>query len=342
MSLQRRITTVVVVSVITLLIWFLAEGRTRSNETFPGRVQFVVASGDSPADFAVTPAQIPVQISVSGPATAIRAARLSLRSESLRIEVAAEHGRRELNDLTGLVSRLPEIRKLGIEIMSIDPTDVVLDIAERVPRQATIRPLLPAETRVEDLTVLPKQATIKVLRPDLKKLPEPLLLEAIVDPDDLASLEPGGDHIVNATLRLAGDTILSASATIDPPTAAVRFRLLGSLRQATVDTVRVMVLTAPDDFGAFSVTVADKLLSQVNIEADPSTIDRIQSGMNVFAVVYLKRDDLEKRIASKQVSFLMALDIDGPGRNVQIVGGDEALPVVKLSIEPRPANAESS
>ncbi len=340
MSLKQRITTVIVVSVVTLLIWLVAEGRTRSSETFPGRVQFVVASGDSPADFAVSPAQIPVMISVSGPASAIREARSSLRSESLRIEVAAEHGRRELNDLTGLVSKLSEIRKMGIEVVSIDPTDVVIDIAERVPRQATIRPLLPAETRVEDLSVTPKQATIYVLRPDLKKLADPLLLEAIVDPEDLASLEPGGDHTVNATLRLAGDAVLSAAATIDPPTAAVRFRLLGSLRQTTIDTVRVMVLTAPEDLGAFDVTVADKLLAQVEIEADPETISRIDNGMNVFAVVYLKRDDLEKRIASKQVSFLIALDIDGPGRGVQITGGDNALPRVALTIKLREPQAQ--
>ena len=341
MSVRRRVTTVIVVSVVTLLIWLVAEGRTRSSETFPGRVQFVVASGDSPAHFEVSPAQIPVMITVSGPASAIREARSSLLSESLRIEVAAEHGRRELNDLMGLVAQLNKIRKMGVEVVSIDPTDVVLDIAERVPRQATVRPLLPAETRVEDLSVEPKQATIYVLRPDLKKLPDPLLVEAIVDPDDLTSLERGGDHTVNATLRLAGDTALGAAATIDPPSAAVRFRLLGSLRQTTIDTVRVMVLTAPEDLGAFDVTVADKLLAQVDIEADPDTIDRIESGMNVFAVVYLKRDDLEKRIASKQVAFLIALDIDGPGRGVQIVGGDSELPTVALTIEPRPADVES-
>lgn len=339
MTLRSRITTIVVVSVITLLIWLVAEGRTRSSEAFPGRVQFVVAAGDAPADFTVSPAQIPVMVSVSGPATAIRAARSKLRSESLRIEVAAEHGRRELNDLTELVAKLPSIKSLGVEIVSIDPTDVVLDIEERVPRQATIRPLLPAETRVEELSVEPMHATIYVLRPDLRALPDPPLVEAIVDPDDLASLEPGGDHTVNATLRLAGDAALAAGATIDPPSAAVRFRLLGSLRQTTIDAVRVMVLTAPEDLGEFSVTVTDKLLGQVEIEADPETIDRIEAGMNVFAIVYLKRDDLEKRIASKQVAFLMALDIDGPGRWVQIVGGPDQLPTVALEIKAAEAAA---
>ncbi|MCH2136397.1 MAG: hypothetical protein MK101_07425 [Phycisphaerales bacterium] len=336
MTLRSRITTIVVVSVITLLIWLVAEGRTRDSETFPGRVQFVVAAGDSTADFTVSPAQIPVQVSVSGPASAIREARTRLRSESLRIEVTAEHGRRELNNLTDLVAKLPSIRALGVEIVSIDPTDVVLDVEERVPRQATIRPLLPAETRVEDLTVDPLHATIYVLRPDLRNLPDPPLVEAIVDPDDLSALEPGGEHTVNATLRLAGDASLSSGATIDPPSAAVRFRLLGSLRQTTVDTVRVMVVTAPEDLGAFKVSVEDKLLDNVEIEADPETIDLIESGMNVFAVVYLKRDDLEKRIASKQVAFLIALDIDGPGRWVQIVGGQSQLPPVNLTIETVP------
>ena len=335
MSLRRRITTIVVVSFITLLIWLVAEGRTRSSEVFPGRVQFVVAAGDSTGNFAVSPAQIPVMVSLAGPASAIREARSTLRNASLSIEVSAEHGRRELNDLTGLIAALPAIRELGVEIESIDPEDVVLDIEERVPRTATVRPLMPAESRVEDLTVDPKHVTVYVLRPDLRNLPETPVVEAIIDPDDLVALEPGGDHTVNATLRLADNHALSSVATIDPPSAQVRFRLLGSLRQLTVDRVRVLVLTAPQDLGAYHVKIAEPLLRDVRIEAAPETIDAIARGdLFVTAVVYLTTDEKEKRIQTKQATFLEAVGGDSPGLPVQIVGGDASMPEVALTIEP--------
>lgn len=335
MSLPRRILTIVVVSIVSLLIWLVAESRTRSVESFPGRIEFVVAAGDGSANFSVTPSGIPVTVNVAGPAAAIRKARELLRRESLSIEVPAEHGPHEVADLTALVNKLPSIRALGLDVESVDPDYQVLNIEERVPRLATVRPVLPAESRVEDLSVEPKSATIYVLSPDLKKLPETPIVEAIVDPLDLTSLDPGKDHTVNATLRLAGEHTLSAAATIDPPSAQVRFRLLGALQQLMVDRVRVVILTPPPNIGAFTVTVAEPLLSDVMVESIPETISMIQSGERlVFAVVYLTTDEMEKRITSKRVAALLAVRGDAPGRPVHIVGGEEAMPIIEFSIEP--------
>ena len=331
----RRLITILVVSIVTLLIWMVAESHTRSTQSFPGRLEFVVAAGEGSASFAVSPSGVPVTLNVSGPASAIRKTRELLRRESLSIEVPAEHGRSEINDLTSLVNNLPSIRTLGIDVTSVDPDFQVLDIEERVPRTATVRPLLPVDSRVEDLSVEPKNATIYVLRPDLARLPETPVVEAIVDPADLMSLEPGKAHTVNATLRLADDVALSSPATIEPPSAQVRFRLLGALRQLTVDRVRVVVLTPPPNIGDFNVTVAEPLLPDVLIEAIPETIEMIEAGERlVFAVVYLTTDEMEKRITSKRAAALMAVRGDSPGRPVQMVGGVDALPVIEFTIEP--------
>ena len=330
----RRILTISIVSIVTLLIWLVAESRTRSSETFPGRVEFVVAAGDGSANFSVTPSAIPVTVQVAGPASSIRNARELLRRESLPVEIPAEHGPREVTGLTAAINALPAIRELGVSVTTVDPEYQVLNIEERVPHTATVRPVMPAESRVEDLSVDPKNVTIYVLRPDLRSLPEAPVVEAVVDPDDLTSLEPGKVHSVNATLRLAGDSALSTSASIAPPSAQVHFKLLGALRQMTVDSVRVVVVTAPEDVGDFVVTVGNPRLQDVQVEAVPETINLIESGERfVFAVVYLTRDDMEKRIESKQAATLLAVKGDSTGQPVQIVG---PLPTIDLTIEPAP------
>jgi len=333
MSLPRKSGTYLIVTIVTLLIWMLAAAKTRQVDTVAGRLDFTVASDSSGDRFQVSPGQIPITITLEGPALAVRDARGLLTTSPLRVPLPAEHGRQEIDDLAGRIQGLDVMRDTGVSVLSIDPSRFSVDVTEFVTRTAVTRADIQTTSTVQDVSIAPTEVSVTVPRSVVHELPDRLVVDAIVDPRDILRLEPGVLHTVDGTLQLPDSVRVSGSATIDPPTARVSFQLVARQRRATVPKVRVQIVSSPEDFGLYHVELANPLLADVSIEASPDAIADVQAGKaQVIAVVHLSTNDKERQLDRKAVSFFAIVRKDGEA--IPIAGSlkDDPHPTVELVI----------
>ena len=335
MKWPREFGTIVLVTVVTILIWLLAAAKTRQVETLAGRLEFTVASDAAGDRFQVSPAQIPVTVTLEGPALRVREARNVLTSAPISIPLPAEHGTQEITQLITLVQSAQTIASTGVTVVGVEPPTAVVDITEFVRKTAVTRADIQSASTVQDVAVTPKEVSVLAPRDVVHELPETVVVDAVVDPRDVARLEPGVLHTVECALKLPDSLQLASAVTIDPPTALVSFQLVARQRRAVVPRVRIQVISTPQDFAAYEIELSEPMLSDVTIEASPSDISEVQAGRaQVIAVVHLSTNDKERSIESKRVSFFAVLRSDGVATTITATVSDEAHPAVSLSIKP--------
>ncbi len=333
MKWPREVGTIILVTVVTVLIWLLAAAKTRQTDTLSGRLTMTVASDSTGDRFQVVPAEVPVTLTIEGPAIAVRETRSLLTASPLEFPLPAEPGRHEISRLAERIQEINSIRDIGATIVTVDPPSVAVDIEEFVTRTAVTRADIGDASTVQEVSVSPKEATVTVPRTVLHELPEALVVDAVVDARDIARLEPGVLHTVEGALRLQGDGDLAQLVTISPPTAAISFKLLARQQQAVVERVRIQVVSSPQDFGAYQVKLLNPILSGVSIEAAPEDIRAVSDGRaQVVALIHLSTNDKERGIESKPVSFFAILHADGEAAPVTGSLDGNVHPDVPLSI----------
>ncbi len=329
----RQFGTIVLVTVVTILIWLLAAAKTRETETIAGRLDFTVASDSSGERYDVSPSPIPMTLTIVGPALAVRNTRDLLNTSPLHIPLPAEHGRQEIANLAKVIQDVEDIRDLGVSVVSVDPARITVDITEFVTLTAVTRADIQAASTVQDVSVAPKDVQVTVPRSIAHQLPDPLVVEATVDPRDIARLEPGVLHTVDGTLRLPDSAQLSVPVTIEPASARVSFQLLARQRRATVPRVRIQIISSPQDFGTYQVTLTEPLLSDVDIEASPDDISEVEAGRaQIIALVHLTTNDKERSVEKKAVSFFAIVRPDGTATPVLGHWQDNPHPEIALTI----------
>lgn len=329
----RRFGTIVLVTVVTILIWLLAAAKTRETETIAGRLDFTVASDSLGERYDVSPSPIPMTLTIEGPALAVRDTRNLLNGSPLHIPLPPEQGRQEIANLAKVIQGVEAIRDLGVSIVSVDPARITVDVTEFVTLTAVTRADIQAASTVQDVSVAPKDVQVTVPRSVAHQLPDPLVVEAVVDPRDISRLEPGVLHTVDGTLRLPDSATLSSPITIEPASARVSFQLLARQRRAVVPRVRIQIISSPHDFGAYKVTLAEPLLSDVNIEASPDDIAEVESGQaQIIAMVHLTTNDKERAVEKKAVSFFAIVRPDGTATPVLGSLQDNPHPEIALTI----------
>ena len=335
MRSPRQFGTIVLVTVVTILIWLLAAAKTRETETIAGRLDFTVASDSSGERYDVSPSPIPMTLTIEGPALAVRETRNLLYGSPLHIPLPAQQGRQEIANLAKLIQGVEAIRDLGVSVVSVDPARVSIDITEFVTLTAVTRADIQAASTVQDVSVAPKDVEVTVPRSVVHLLPDPLVVEAVVDPRDIARLEPGVLHTVDGTLRLPGSVDLPTAVTIEPASARVSFQLLARQRQATVPLVRIQIISSPQDYGTWHVTLPEPRLIDVDIEASPDDTAEVEAGhAQVIAVVHLTTNDKERAVEKKAVSFFAIVRPDGTATPVLGKWKDNPHPEIALTITP--------
>ncbi|MCP4758550.1 MAG: hypothetical protein GY894_00345 [Planctomycetes bacterium] len=333
MKWPREFSTIVLVTIVTILIWLLAAAKTRQVEILAGQLEFTVASDAAGDRYQVTPSQIPVTVTLEGPALRVRQARNVLTSASIRIPLPAEHGVQEISQLVTLVQVAQTIAETGVTVVGVEPPTAVVEITEFIRRTAVTRADIQSASTVQDVSVTPKEVSVSAPQDVVHELPETLVVDAVVDPRDVARLEPGVLHTVECALKLPDSLRLPVGVTIDPPTALVSFQLVARQRRADVPRVRIQVISTPQDFAAYAIELSEPMLTDVTIEASPDDISEVQAGRaQVIAVVHLSTNDKERGIESKPISFFAILRSDGTATPITATVNDNAHPEVSLSI----------
>jgi hypothetical protein len=336
MPFRGEVWTYVLVTVVTLLVWIWAAGKTRDQTTLSASIRF---APPSEAEYLASPAELPVKVTVVGSSQALRNAEDRLRNP-LSVPVVPEPGSRSVTiELDQAIAERPELARTGVEIIAVDPPSIIVQVDQVVHVTAAVRPAL-GDVRTEGpIEIDPPQVDVAMPSVLRAQYAETLIAEAYVEPSRLARLEHGERHTLEAPLRLADWRGAAGSLVFNPPVVRVTFTPRSRLEQITLD-VRVQVLSPPEDSGEYVVELAEssKVIPAVTIEAESDLVRRIRSGeVKVVAVVQLSTRDKEQRIESKPVTCVLALRSDAPGllgatTVAATIAGSREPPVVQLRI----------
>jgi len=333
MTFPKETATLLIVTIVTVLVWLLAAAKTREVDTIAGRLDLSVASDSAGDRFQVSPDRIPISVTLEGPAIAVREARQLLTSSRLPISLPAEHGRMDIESLAEEVRAVERIRSSGVAVVAVEPPTLTVDVTEFVERKAVTRARFPEAASVQDISITPQEVAISIPMRQIHDMPETLTAEATVDQRDLMGLEPGVLHTLDATLSIVDGPSQTSDLTITPATARVSFRLVARHRILTIPRVRIQIASAPEDFGAWSVTVPQPFLENVEIEASLEIMEAVEQGRApVVAIVHLTTSEKERTIDSKVVSFFAVVDSDGVATPVAGSAAGESHPTVSLEI----------
>ena len=330
--------TLILVTIVTLLIWLLAEDLTRQESTLRSAgVAFAVADPDR---FAVEPDRVEVTLSVGGSNRSVSTLREIVENETLTIGLDTKEGIVSIDDLAKRLNELPTVSKTGVKILSVQSPTRTIKITELAEITAPVRPRLPEGSLVQDPVVSQKEARIILPRREAAKLPENLTLEAVVDPKDMQHLEPGDAKTVDAIIKLPEEYASMQDVSIIPADARVSFRLVSRYSSVDLDKVYVQLLINAATADAFKITLLEPVLRNVQVETSTELAAQLAPGPNgeppaarVVAVLPLSNLELEQGVESKPVAYFMAQLPDGTGQEVTASVDGEAHPLIQISVE---------
>ncbi|MEL6795681.1 MAG: hypothetical protein AAFO89_02550 [Planctomycetota bacterium] len=336
-GLIAQLRTVGIVTVLTVLVWVVAESESLTAERIETEVTMV---GDAQAGLVMVPVRDGawtgrVTIEVAGGAAAVSRLREPLRAgfdlEPGQGTVPIESGRHVL-DLADAVRSLPAFQRSGLTIASIEPEQVEVDIVRLVTRDADIVVRLPAGLDVSSVVAEPRRARLTY-------------------PDSAADAVERGVEIVAAVSAAQADDIIVGSrstirdvplllppmltgspfASIEPTSVSVIATLEQREDTVTLDAVPVRIQRPAFQADRWIVRVdeADQLLSGVVVTGPSDLIAQIRSNeLRIFATVSLTPDDLDRLITEKAVTFS---ELPTPLRF------ETERATVRLQIEPAPS-----
>ncbi len=330
--MKRRddIWTIIFVTVVAVVIWIWAARNTQQEATVMTHVTF---RGPDGAASIVTPNREVVQLSLTGSRGAVEEARAAM-APGLEVVVPASSGEVLLDGLARRIEALDLVRSTGVSIVAAEPASVTVNVKMLASSDAAVRPVLPGVTVSGDITVDPATVTVQLPESVRAALPKSLTVDAVLDRSRLEQLAPGVVHTLDAAVRLPSP-LDATGATVTPQRVSVTFKVQSKTTKTTLDQVRVLLAGPPEDYAAFAVSLPQRVLHDVIIEADHELVAEIEAGeTTVFAIVRLASRDMEQRIDHKAVAAFMAIREDGSGVHVIARLVDPAMLNIELEITP--------
>ena len=336
MDWRKETWTVVLVTIVTVLIWFWAAGETRDQQRLNARIRFNVPD---PENWAITPDQIVIGLLIEGSKLSLQNAESLLR-RPLNVTVPAAAGRQTV-DLAERVRLHEELRATGVTVLSVDLAATEIDIDGMQQSKMRVRPVLPGVTTEGEVTVDPAEVTVTMPSDVRQRLTQNLLVEAPLEKFEIERLEPGVRQTRDVKVRLPEDVGPIEHASISPAKVRVSFTIRSKQRDVTLDSVRVQVVSSPEDLASNTVEIDPKLLRNVTVSADFDLARQIENGeASVVAMVPLSARDIDVRVESKPIAYFVAMipESNGSMRGEIVrarIGNSDAPPVVRLTIAPR-------
>ena len=135
MSRRADILSLVLVSIVALLIWLVAEDYTSEDTTIQTRLDFTPSNV---RHYVVDPPYTEVTLQLGGTNRAINKMRTLLQNESLAITSPAGNGPHTFEDLAAQIRSIPGVRETGVSIDGVEPANFSIDITELVTVDAVV------------------------------------------------------------------------------------------------------------------------------------------------------------------------------------------------------------
>ncbi|MEL7484659.1 MAG: hypothetical protein AAFN41_09920, partial [Planctomycetota bacterium] len=311
-GLLSMLRTFVIVTVLTGLVWVVAEGESLARERLESPVTI---TGDPQLGLVMVPANGSVWggrvvVELEGGAAAISQIRETLRT-GFRLEpglegVPAEPGEHTL-DLAAVVRALPVFDGSGITVRTVEPERVDIELVQLLTREYDVVVRLPDGIDVSSVVAEPRR--VRLTYPDAAAAAIDRGVEIVADvPRDQAEAVAIGSRSTIRDVPLMLPDVLAGSpfASLDPASVSVIATLEQREESVTLDAVPVRIQRPAFQAERWMVRVAesDQLLSGVVVTGPSDLIAQIRSNeLRIFATVNLTPDDLDAQITEKAVTF---------------------------------------
>ncbi len=336
-KLLALVKTALIVTVLTALIWVVAESESLTGERLEAPVRI---GGDEAAGLVMVPADRDawngrVIIDLEGGAAALSRLRETLRL-GFRLEpgeggVPLEPGR-HLVDLAAVVRSLQVLEGSGITVGSVEPEQIEVDIVRLLTREVDVVVRLPAGMDVSSVVAEPRRVRLTYPSSAADAVDRGVEIVASVPPDAADELSVGSRSTIRDVPLIVPDVLTgSPFASIEPASVSVIATLEQREDSVTLDAVPVRIQRPAFQAERWIVRVdeRDQLLSGVVVTGPSDLIARIRSNdLRIFATVSLTPDDLDAQITEKAITFS---ELPTPLRF------DTQRATVRLRIDPMPA-----
>lgn len=221
-SWKERLLSFATVTATAALIWIWASSQTRQSADANCRLHFVPSAADTQSVGPEEP--ISVRIQFSGSKSEVEDAVNAVNGRVFDIVVGSAGvpstpGGHEVS-LAELIAAMPAIEETGVRVQSVQPSIANVAIETVVRREARILVRTASGGPARAAVAEPAVVSIWVPEPLLPRLPEPIVVEAIVGDGFMAS-PPGSTTDVPVALP-ADTAALIGRARMDPVRVRVR------------------------------------------------------------------------------------------------------------------------
>lgn len=340
-AMSDRVRTFSLVTLITALIWLVAESESLRTETLTFDVT-VQSSGNKAVRLSPDQAwNRRVEVTVRGPTSAIDQLRQTV---SPGVRLAPGEGLPLDAGPTTVVLReaLRETEAFagsGITPVECTPATVRMEVADLVEHSMEVRGVLDAE--VEGVVrVSPAQVTLRVPQEVANELDGSATLIARAPRSVVNGAPPGVEQQVEGVpVELPAEMAGAWGISGPLPRVTVTFTLRETVSSVTLPQVPVQIGLAPIELPRWEVSVADQFIRDVTVTGPRDVISRLQGNgdqpppLRVVALVWLSFEDLERGIETKEAEFV-ALP-----RPREAISFEAASPIVSLRIQRRSGEA---
>lgn len=305
--MRERITTFILVSLVTLTIWLYAEAESLGTRAETVAIEFVAGIPDLAVRITDSEWNGQVRVQLSGSRSALDRARTALESR-----VTVQAGTMGLPDvdadtrlkLTEILRRYEPLLATGVTVESAEPAHVGVQVRRLIVVQAPIRAELPSVQVSGDVTITPSRAELRVPERLWEELDPPPEVLARPTAEQLAQLAASGAVALQVNLRLPPRLEGVRDVSLITKQASLSFSIKSTLTTAQF-AVPVQLLLPSIEQNEWVVAVdPQSTFLDVEVAAPAEIMDRLKSPEEgLIAVLSLSSDDLAQGISSKDVSF---------------------------------------
>lgn len=321
--------TFVIVTLVSVLIWIVAEGESLSTD----RVEVVVRLVNEGGEIAMRPSTDSnwtgrVIVEMEGSTTEVSKLRDRLRDPLAFLPgdpgVPVAPGRHTI-DLAEVLRQSKVFEGTGVSLVAVEPESVEV-LVDRVEWQTfEVRVDLPDLASASSPVADPRR--VRVLVPSLlaDTLGDLRTLTASLSQDQVVGLKVGQRNVVsNVPINLPSELASHPFVRVEPERISVTVTLDNREDSITLDNVPVQIQKPAFESERWTVLVdeQDQLLESVTVTGPSDLIERIRNGeLTIFATVVLTLDDRDAGITQKEAVFKSLpspLDFEAPSTTVRL------------------------
>lgn len=313
-TIFAKVRTVIVVTLISMMLWLLAESRMVRSQSV--KAQLAITSVESPGGIELVVRQAPgvslvreVEIELEGSTSGIDELVRQLQNRlELRLgrEIPARPGIFEI-DLRAELRGSPDLDMHGVTITSVSPERVFIEVDEMQTREFRLRVELPEGVETDGAPSA-DPALVRV------RAPSSVLAQISADSgvvtisqDQIERLNPGRLETILGVVEIEGINAGTWATTIEPAQVDTRLELQSVTKNLELDPLPVQVLIAPGEVGRWRVDIddGDRDLIGVEVEGPVAGIEALRSGtIRPRAYIVLSFEDLEREIPAQAVQIV--------------------------------------